>query len=202
MKILLTVLIFIFNLQSLSYADDISSFEIEGFAIGDNILEHFTKQKLTQFSRSYGNDHNGIEIYSDVSKSHKRYYDLDKYDGLQISYTKNSDNYYEIISISGQIWFTDKINECLIKRDEVIEQIESILGSSVIKKNIKHTGRKHYADETGKSYTYDATFYLSNDNELRVDCYDWSKSAGYWDHLRIGVLTSEFMNLVDRDYNK
>ena len=76
------------------------------------------------------------------------------------------------------------------------------MGSSILKKNIKYKKRKHYSDKTGKSFTYDATFYLNKENEIRVDCYDWSKEKGYWDHLRVSILTDEYMDLVDRDYNK
>ena len=129
MKLFLTVLILIFSFQSFTKADDISEFEIEGMSIGDNILEYFSKNKLEKFKRSYGNDHNGIEVYSNISKSHERYFNLQVYDGLQVSYVKSSQNYYKIISISGQVWFVDKIDECLKQRDKIITEIENFLGS-------------------------------------------------------------------------
>jgi hypothetical protein len=46
-------------------ADDISDFEIEGVSLGDNILDHFSKNQLEQFYMSYGKLHTGIEVYSD-----------------------------------------------------------------------------------------------------------------------------------------
>ena len=46
MKFFLITLIFFFNIQSLSKADDIRDFEIEGMSIGDSLLEHFSKKSI------------------------------------------------------------------------------------------------------------------------------------------------------------
>ena len=45
MRILLSILVLIFNLQSFAKADDISEFEIEGISIGDSALDHFNINK-------------------------------------------------------------------------------------------------------------------------------------------------------------
>ena len=44
------ILIIIFSLQSWTNADDISDFEIEGFSIGDSLLDHFTKDNIDKKS--------------------------------------------------------------------------------------------------------------------------------------------------------
>ena len=46
MKIFLTAIILVLSLQSLSKANDISEFEIEGMSIGDSLLDHFSKEKI------------------------------------------------------------------------------------------------------------------------------------------------------------
>ena len=46
MKIILSVLILIFGLQSWSKANDISDFEIEGMSIGDSLLNYFSKVQI------------------------------------------------------------------------------------------------------------------------------------------------------------
>ena len=46
MRIFITILILIFNLQSLTKADDIKDFEIEGISIGDSLLDHFDITKI------------------------------------------------------------------------------------------------------------------------------------------------------------
>ena len=46
MKRLLLILILTFGFQSLTKADDISDFEIEGISIGDSLLDLFTKKEI------------------------------------------------------------------------------------------------------------------------------------------------------------
>ena len=46
MRVFLSVLILIFNLQSLTKADDISDFEIEGMSIGDSLLDFFSEEEI------------------------------------------------------------------------------------------------------------------------------------------------------------
>ena len=53
MKIFLTVIFLIFNLQSWTKADDIRDFEIEGMSIGDSLLDYYSKEKLTNFMKTH-----------------------------------------------------------------------------------------------------------------------------------------------------
>ena len=46
MKRLLLILILTFSFQSLTKADDIRDFEIEGMSIGDSLLNYFTKDEV------------------------------------------------------------------------------------------------------------------------------------------------------------
>ena len=41
MRMFLTILILILNLQSFTKADDIQDFEIEGMSVGDSLHDHF-----------------------------------------------------------------------------------------------------------------------------------------------------------------
>ena len=43
---LLLILILTFSFQSLTKADDIRDFEIEGMSIGDSALDYFTKNEI------------------------------------------------------------------------------------------------------------------------------------------------------------
>ena len=52
MKIFIGILIIIFNLQSLTVADDISDFEIEGMSVGDSALDYFSEDFLLS-SKNY-----------------------------------------------------------------------------------------------------------------------------------------------------
>ena len=46
MKIFLSLLFLIFNLQALTKAADIRDFEIEGMSIGDSLLSYSTKEEV------------------------------------------------------------------------------------------------------------------------------------------------------------
>ena len=46
MKVFISILILIFSLQSLTKADDIRDFEIEGISIGDSLLEKISQKDI------------------------------------------------------------------------------------------------------------------------------------------------------------
>ena len=46
MKRLLLILILTFSFQSLTKADDIRDFEIEGMSVGDSLLDHFSEKNI------------------------------------------------------------------------------------------------------------------------------------------------------------
>ena len=54
MRVILSVIILIFSLQSLSKADDIRDFQIEGMSIGDSLLDFYSKREINKF---YNYDH-------------------------------------------------------------------------------------------------------------------------------------------------
>ena len=53
MRVFITVLVLIFSLQSLTKADDISDFQIEGMSIGDSLLDFFTKKEIKKNTWDY-----------------------------------------------------------------------------------------------------------------------------------------------------
>ena len=46
MRIIFSIIIVIFNIQSWTNADDIRDFEIEGMSIGDSLLDFFSKNQI------------------------------------------------------------------------------------------------------------------------------------------------------------
>ena len=67
MKLFLLFIILIFNLQSLTKADDIRDFEIEGMSIGDSLFEHFSKNVIENAldNKTYYKDKSFFEIFLD-----------------------------------------------------------------------------------------------------------------------------------------
>ena len=48
MRIFLTVLILVFSLQSLTKANDIGDFEIEGITVGESLLDYYSEKEIKQ----------------------------------------------------------------------------------------------------------------------------------------------------------
>ena len=198
MKTLLTLFVLLFS--SSVVADDISDFEIEGMSLGDNILDYFSEKQLINFSRSYFKGYNGIEVFSDVEKNHQRYFELENFDSIQVAYNKDSADFFKIVSIVGQLWFIDDIEGCLRKQKEIKSGIENTIKSILLRKQ-EVVKDKHAGDKSGKSFVTGTEYYLSNDDELRLMCYDWDNATNWWDHLRLGIDLKEYLELLDTAYN-
>ena len=90
MKRLFLILILTLSFQSLTNADDIKDFQIEGMSIGDSLLDYFTQNEILKNNVSYykGEKFTTFEL-SLLSKS-------ESYDAIQVVY-KTKDKQYKII---------------------------------------------------------------------------------------------------------
>ena len=191
MRILIIVFVLIFNIQSLSEADDISDFEIEGMSIGDSALDFFTKKKINNSKQNYYNDDEFIPVYIEDR------YLFKIYEGVQFHY-KKKDQKYKFVAIEGVIIFDDKTTECHDKQEEIFEDLKRMF----IKAKIDIHQGKHAQDKTGKSTFKSLELKLKNGNAVSVDCYFWSKEMGYPNNLRISILTKDFLNWIhNKAYN-
>ena len=132
MRVYLTILILIFTLQSLSKADDISDFEIEGISIGDSVLNFFSMDEIKNNTWDYFKNKEFTPLQFDNPKF------ATIYDAIDIQY-KTNDNDYKIMGLSGIIFYTDKkkINECYKKMDNIISDIRSSIEN--LKESKKNT---------------------------------------------------------------
>ena len=181
MNRLLLIFILTFSFQSFTKADDIRDFQIEGMSIGDSLLDFFTKKKIEDgkfFEKEQGNN-----------KEVARFYIREKignYDWITMSF-KTSDKEYKIIELSGFIFIPFK--KCLKKRDEINIEVEDIFNES--KKQISGT-TEHFLDK--KSFVDHVAYWTSEtlNDYVSLTCYDWSKSSGYRDQLRIEAYSHEY----------
>ena len=189
MKKLFLILILTFSLQSLSKADDIKDFEIEGMSIGDSALDFFTKKEIKDKKRNYYKDDEFIPSEFEYLKSFKTY------DAIQITYKKN-DLSYQIYGLAGFLDFPKNIKDCYKKKDEITDEISSLFPN----KQFKHSKIKHRADTSGKSITTRSEIFLVT-GTITVSCDDWSKKIGYMDVLRIDISTNDFDDWIrDKAY--
>ena len=190
MKIYFLILILFLNFQLSTKADDIRDFEIEGMSIGDSLLDYYSINKVKSFLQ---------KNQYPSSQRIKMYFIDDKkfttYDYVSVDVI--DDDNYEILKISGQIIFRDNISDCYKK----MEQIDDDLKMLFTDKN-RFTGeKKHRADKSGKS-TMKVIGYGINDDDINIQCTDWSSEMKLTDRLNLMLMTREWQNFIDNEaYN-
>ena len=185
MKRLLLILILTLSFQSLSKADDISDFEIEGMSIGDSALDHFTKDKIQKNKNNYYKNKKFVDVeFDNVGEL---------YDTISFNYN-TGDNTYKIESISGAIFYKYNIKDCFKKRGEIVQEISDVFETT----KPKNTGKiKHTGDKSGKSSLSNIEFNFENGDLIMVSCYDWSKEMPYTDHLAISFRTKKLKDFIN-----
>ena len=185
MRRLLLILILTFSFQSLTKADDIRDFEIEGMSIGDSALDFFSKSKIKKNKNNYYKNKKFTDIEVD------NFGEL--YDTISFNY-KTGDKIYKIESISGAIFYKHNIKDCFKKRDEIVKEISKVFANTKPQDGgiIKHTG-----DKSGKSTLSNIEFNFKNGDLIMVSCYDWSKKMPYTDHLAISFRTKDLKDFIN-----
>ena len=196
MRVFLFVIIIIFSLQSLTKANDIREFEIEGISIGDSLLDFYSLEEIK------GLDDNYKVFYKD-----KEFYDLqldvkenEIWPMLSFSVKKNDKNFIIHAVAGGK--FVKSLKECKQQQDQIVKDLTTTFFKDVKTKKYNFT----YEDlADGKSVAYINDFYLLNGN-LRVYCTDWSDQTElettYTDNIRLEIGTLEYFEWLNfRAYN-
>ena len=185
------IIILIFSLQSLTKADDIRDFEIEGISIGDSLLDYYSKDFIESQKKNY---YPKSKKYFRISF---RGTNLNNYEGLQFQ-LRAGDEKYIIHSLGGLILYENNIDECYsFKNNIVLPEIKSIF------LNVKEYefNESHEYDPTGKSIT-DIVFFSLDNGFITVSCTDWSEESGLIDKLSVKVYTKEFSFFIDNEAYK
>ena len=188
MKRLLIIFILTFSFQTLTKADDISEFQIEGISIGDSLLDYFTKKEIRikrKYRIKYPNSKKFTAITFDEDPK------LKVYDSIQAN-VKTNDKKYIIYSISGISYFDNNISKCKEQMKLISKELIKIFPNA---SNINKT-KKHEYDKSGKSLIHQSIFDMDSGAEARVECYDWSKKMSKKhnldDQLIVSILIENF----------
>ena len=183
MKKLSTYLFLIFfSFSALSFADDIQDFEIEGMTIGNSLLDYMSEEEIKE---------NVIYVYPDKKFTVLTYKEsTETYNwGILVEY-KSNDQTYKIYGATGNINFSNNIESCYEKQDEIEKEISSMFKKSKIKKfDIKPTG-----DEDGSTYKQ-TQFYVDSGDALSVDCYYYPNTPAD-NHLKVTITSIELQNYL------
>ena len=192
MKIFLIVLILIFSYQSLTRADDIREFEIQGLTLGDSLLEMYSEKQIENFINNkqanfYPNSKKFFLLATEGSDRN--------FDQLNID-LKYLDKNYIIYGISQ--YKRININECLKEKDLIKSEIKKMFASDEVKEfSYKE---KHRADITGKSHYFSTDFEFKNGDAIRIVCTNWSnefaKTGNFHDNLDVSFIRKEYLDFL------
>ena len=186
MRVFIAVLVLTFGLQSLTKADDIRDFQIEGMGVGDSLLDYYSEEEIkSRIFEDYPGSDKFKRFYSYKHESFKTY------EGVQVNFKKN-DKKYIIHALAGQIDFPNNIQECLKLKKKIVKDFEAIFFSA---KKYSETNKKRY-DKTGKSISYITQFHLPSKDSATIECSDWSdkitKKTNLDDNINVRLETKKF----------
>ena len=120
MKRLLLILILTCSFQTLTKADDIRDFEIEGMSIGDSLLDFMSKSEIKNNELQYfttKRDYYVVAIFDD----------LKNYDQVEI-YLKSNDKNYKIKTIAGMLKI-NSLDKCLSDKANIVKQVDNLFSN-------------------------------------------------------------------------
>ena len=194
MKRLFLILILTLNFQTLTKADDIRDFQIEGMSIGDSLLNYFSKKEIDNFIDPYKDIIPNRKVKTFLTKDNLKQYDI-----LELSFFKN-DNDYKLESIGGGIFFSNSFNNCINEQKEISNELYLFFNKP--EKNISDF--KFPADKSGQSKVFQHTFMIGNKKyyNVMINCFKFGKKfkkMGYVNNLNVIITTdkwSEYMASV------
>ena len=194
MNKILLILILSFSFQTLTKADDISDFEIEGMSVGDSLLDYMTKKEINLSKRNYFEDQRKYYV---VGKAKN----LEKYEVVDL-YLKTGDKNYTIRTIGGMI--TLDLKKCLNIKKNISKEFDKIFSNLKIDDYV----RSHEYDKSGNSKQYQRIYSFGNgdimDSHIRIECDTWSKAIidkdDFSDGLNVVAMTTEILKWIYSDY--
>ena len=185
MKKLFIIIVFFISFQSLTKADAINDFEIDGITIGDSVFDHFNQKKINNANEDTYK--NGTFISKTFSSKDSKLYEY-----IQLSY-KKLDKKKIIHGITGVIRFKDNLDSCL-------EEMKSIdKGLSEMFPNSKRTDWGKYKMASGNGFYYPITFDFKDESSAMVSCQDFNDSSNIDNNLKVSIFTAEFSLFLEQE---
>lgn len=197
MRFFLIILILIFSFQSLAKANDIKDFELEGFSLGDSLLNFFTKKQITtEMNSGYAHfykDNKFVKLAIGTSNEYSMRTNLNIYDEISVT-IKPDDKNFIIYGLSGDIMCKDNIKYCYTKQKEIVTDLKVFFNNNIILDEYEDS---HWIDDTGKSIV-NVIEILSKNEELliAVSVYDMNEDLGYSDQISLEITSNEYENFL------
>jgi hypothetical protein len=194
MKRLLLILILTFSFQTLTKADDISDFEIEGMSIGDSLLDYLSKSEIKKIIKITKNHYKYLK---DPTKYREAYIfqpnNFKTYQTASLMFRQNDDN-YTIMFVRGMKDYIENLNGCFSQLNEIAKEIETSISNFT--KDVREGKSK--LDKSGKSISYNTYYTLSSGDAIMLTCNNWDeklrKKNNWTEGLSVIVRTKEVGN--------
>ena len=190
MKRLLLILILALSFQTLTKADDLKDFEIEGMSLGDSLLDYYTKEEIDK-SLPYVSYYPKSKKFKVIRFSTKN---SELYNTIQ-AHIKDNNKDYIIYAIKGVKEMP--IDECLKSKEKVINEINKLIPNAI--RNDEDTS---YGKLYGNSIAYTNNFDLDNGQQVRIYCTVWDmnnelvKNKLWKDSLSVSLYTKEINDFI------
>lgn len=195
MKKIFSIVVLSLLLNSTSFSDE-KNFDIEGFKLGDSLLNTYTEELLQKNKQDFWKSKrvSPIEFFPPQEAS-------STYDSLQFMF-KTKDKERKIIGISADRYYKENIEDCFAEKDRLV--IEMTNNLSDVKKISKSKTKKHSYDKTGNSSVTDVSFKFKSKAVIVVACYNWSekitKEKEWYDQLRISLRDKSYVSFLNNAY--
>ena len=189
MKRLLLILILTISFQSLTKADDIRDFQIEGMSIGDSLLDFFSKNQI---------ENKGVYLYpnKEMKAGSFKSTKFKKFDKIQFHWL-SKDKKYIIQSISADIFYANDIKNCLKQRKKINKEIKNLFDNS----KEEDWGKRvmDNVDPSLQTYAYQNIYWLKEGNII-ISCRDYGQikeKEKFIDYLSIMIDSKFFENWLN-----
>ena len=194
-KIFSIILIIIFSLQSLTNADDISDFEIEGFSVGESLIKYSDQQEITKKIDDKTSYHYPNSKFVSINYTTEN---LNLFDSIGFVIKKN-DPKFIIYAVEATIYFWEnKIDKCYEKQKQIKDDLKIFFGDKI---TIDAYDTKYVGDETGNSMVRYVDFDFKDQSNSRIICYDLSDEINLKspDQLYLVANSKEFMIFLNNN---
>ena len=188
MKKLLGIMILSLLWCNTVLANDIKDFQMSGMGIGDSLLNFYSENEIKNLEITIYQNQTDEYIMLSGAKDKSQ-----EYDALAF-HVKKDDKQYIIHSLRGYIYYKKNFDECLNKKKEVVNSLNSSFG------NLKSTEYDYKYDWDLKSIAYISDFDFEN-GSVRVFCVNWSEFAenerNFADNLSVSISPDYFFKWLN-----
>ena len=193
MKLLLLAIISMFSFQTLTYANDISEFEISGISVGNSLLNFLEQDYIER--EIINNDY--MYPYTD-----KKYIAVEvigiennQYDYVLATVKRKGDYQYSVYSIRGSIDIDDpKI--CKKKQNIIDKDLIELFGFE----NRRDFIINSRLDPTGESKVNGVVFDFKNGGTVSVTCVNYASHIDRPSGLDVSIRNNEFSEWLRTDW--